>query len=162
MHSNSENVQQRIDEMLKNFKKHNFRITPQRLAVFKILAASEVHPSVEKIYEQVSREFPTISIATVYKTIQLLKQINDVIELDFPDCSNRYNGKKPYPHPHVICIRFPKILDPDLGSLKNITEEVSNKAGFKIQTHRLDFFGLCAKCKKAEKCVQNSPEQNRK
>jgi len=142
----SEDVQQRLDEMLAKLKKHEFRITPQRLAVVKVLAASEGHPSVEKIYEQVRRDFPTTSIATVYKTIHLLKQINEVLELGFPDGSNRYDGNKPFPHPHVICIRCHKILDPDLESLQDMTAEVSAATGFEIMTHRLDFFGLCAEC----------------
>ncbi len=159
MYFYSEDVNKRLDEMLKNLKEHNFRITPQRLAVLKLLAASQGHPSVDEIYEQVRLKFPTTSIATVYKTIHLLKEINEVLELGFPDGSNRYDGNKPYPHPHVICIRCQKILDPDLGSLQDMTEEVSNKTGFEIQTHRLDFFGLCPECKKEEKSAENSKEQ---
>ncbi|MDZ7762234.1 MAG: transcriptional repressor [Desulfovermiculus sp.] len=144
----SEDVQRRLDEMLAKLKRHEFRITPQRLAVLKVLAASQGHPSVERIYEQVRRDFPTTSIATVYKTIHLLKQMDEVLELGFPDGSNRYDGNKPFPHPHVICIRCQKILDPDLESLQDMTAEVSAATGFEIMTHRLDFFGLCAECGK--------------
>ncbi|MFP4049862.1 MAG: Fur family transcriptional regulator [Desulfovermiculus sp.] len=133
--------------MLCKLKKHNFRITPQRLAVLKVLAASEGHPSVEKIYATVKRKFPTTSIATIYKTVHLLKQINEVLELGFPDGGNRYDGHKPFPHPHAICIQCQQIIDPELQSLKDMTQEVSAKTGFEIMTHRLDFFGLCAECK---------------
>jgi Fur family peroxide stress response transcriptional regulator len=83
--------------MLSTLKSHDFRITPQRLFVFKILAESEGHPTVEEIYEQVRAEFPTTSLATVYKTIALLKEVNEVLELRFPDRSNRYDGNKPFP-----------------------------------------------------------------
>jgi len=137
---------QRLDQMLSKLRDHDFRITPQRLAVLKVLAASHGHPSVERIYDTVRAQFPTTSIATIYKTVALLKQENEVIEISFPDGSNRYDGNKPYPHPHLICTRCKKIIDPDLSSLGNLAEEVIKETGFQIHTHRVDFFGLCREC----------------
>ena len=144
-------IQERTDHMLSKLREHDFRITPQRLAVVRVLAASQGHPSVERIYEEVRREFPTTSIATIYKTVHLLKQINEVLELGFPDRSNRYDGNKPFSHPHVICVQCQKIIDPDLGSLKDMTAEVTAETGFEILSHRLDFFGICADCKQEER-----------
>ncbi len=144
--SDSVNSKKRLDQMLSKLKDHDFRITPQRLAVLKVLAASEGHPTVERIYETVRAEFPTTSIATIYKTVNLLKQINEVLELGFADGSNRYDGNKPYPHPHVICTQCKKIIDPNLGSLKDLTKEVVAETGFQILTHRVDFFGICREC----------------
>ncbi|MGE5255348.1 MAG: Fur family transcriptional regulator [Hyphomicrobiales bacterium] len=144
--SPSVDVKQRMDQMVAKLREHDFRITPQRLAVLRILAASAGHPSVEKVYETVRRKFPTTSIATVYKTIYVLKQVNEVLELSFPDGSNRYDGNKPYPHPHLICTRCRKIIDPDLSSLEDLAKEVTKETGFQITTHRVDFFGLCRDC----------------
>ena len=137
---------QRLDQMLSKLRDHDFRITPQRLAVLKVLAASEGHPSVERIHDAVRAQFPTTSIATIYKTVALLKQENEVIEISFPDGSNRYDGNKPYPHPHLICTRCKKIIDPDLSSLEDLAKEVTKETGFQIHTHRVDFFGLCREC----------------
>jgi Fur family transcriptional regulator, peroxide stress response regulator len=139
-------AEQRLDQMLAKLKGHHFRITPQRLAVLKVLAASEGHPSVEWIYESVRAQFPTTSIATIYKTVALLKQENEVLEISFPDGSNRYDGNKPYPHPHLICTRCKKITDPDLSSLEDLAKEITRETGFQISTHRVDFFGLCREC----------------
>jgi len=139
-------AKQRLDQMLLKLKDHDFRITPQRLAVLKVLAASDGHPSVERIYDTVRAQFPTTSIATIYKTVALLKQENEVLEISFPDGSNRYDGNKPYPHPHLICTRCKKIIDPDLSSLEDLAKEVIKETGFQITTHRLDFFGLCREC----------------
>ena len=141
-------VNQRLEKMLSKLRDHDFRITPQRLAVLKVLAVSEGHPSVERIYEIVRAEFPTTSLATIYKTVALLKRINELIGISFPDDSNRYDGNKPYPHPHVICMQCKKIIDPDLSSPKDLTKEVAEKTGFKILTHRVDFFGVCSECQK--------------
>lgn len=140
---------QRLNQMLSKLRGRDFRITPQRLAVLRILAASDGHPAVETIYDAVRRDFPTTSIATVYKTVALLKEINEVLELGFADGSNRYDGNRPYPHPHVICTQCRKIIDPDLRSLKDLTAEVAAETGFRITTHRMDFFGICRNCLRA-------------
>ena len=127
--------------------KHNgHRITPQRLAIVKILAKSEGHLRVENIHVQVKKDFPTMSLATVYKNIIFIKSFGEVLELGFPDGSNRYDGNRPTPHPHVICIECKKIVDPDLDSLDEIKREVALETNFKILNHRLDVFGICNNC----------------
>lgn len=143
----------RIDQMVSKLRGRGFRITPQRLAVLRVLAESQAHPSADGIYEVVRREFPTTSIATVYKTVHVLKQINEVLELGFPDGSNRYDGHRPVPHPHVICVRCRKIIDPDLKSLKDMTQEAADETGFDILSHRLDFFGVCEACQREDRSM---------
>ena len=151
---NSENriaPQKRLESMLKKLRAHQFRITPQRISILKVLASTIEHPTVERIYERVKSDFPTTSLATVYKTVTLLKELNEVLELGFPDGSNRYDGNKPYPHPHAICIQCKKIVDPDLSGLADMTSELKKETGFKIINHRLDFFGICPVCQKKYK-----------
>jgi len=145
-HRDSIDPQKRVEEMLSKLKSRDFRITPQRLAVLKILAASEGHPSVDAIYQEVKALFPTTSLATVYKTVSLLKELNEVLELGFPDGSNRYDGYNPVPHPHAICMTCKKIMDPERMNIDALSEEMSRKTGYKIFHHRLDFFGLCPDC----------------
>lgn len=142
--------QYRLEQVLDKLKGLEFRITPQRLAVLKILVSSDGHPSVERIFEQVKRDFPTTSLATVYKTVTLLKELHEVLELGFPGWSNRYDGNKPYPHPHLICTTCKKIVDPDLESLDGVTHELISETGFRITSHRLDFFGICPDCQERE------------
>jgi Fur family peroxide stress response transcriptional regulator len=136
----------RFETIIRKLRDNGCKITPQRLAIVKILARSEGHPSVEQIYGQIRKDHPTMSLATVYKNILLIKSLGEVLELGFPDGSNRYDGNKPYPHPHVICIKCRKIVDPKLDSLENMKKEVSAETNFKILNHRLDFFGICSDC----------------
>lgn len=140
--------QVRLDRMLSKLREHKFRITPQRIAVLRVLAGSRDHPSVEGIFDQVKKDFPTTSLATVYKTVTLLKQLNEVLELGVQERGNRYDGNKPYPHPHLICIECNKIMDTELNSLDSITRELALETGFHITSHRLDFFGICSDCRK--------------
>ena len=122
------------------------KLTPQRLAIVKILARSDGHPSVEKIHQLLRKDFPTMSLATIYRNVLLVKSLGEVLELGFADGSNRYDGNKPYPHPHVVCVKCKTIIDPDLASLKDMTAEVSDETGFTILSHRVDFFGICKTC----------------
>jgi Fur family peroxide stress response transcriptional regulator len=141
----------RLQEMLSKLKNRALRITPQRLAILRILALSDGHPSVEQIHEKVRVDFPTTSLATVYKNIALLKELGEALELGFTDGSNRYDGNRPYPHPHLVCLRCKEIIDPDLSSLADVTAELSQETGFLILSHRLDFFGICSACQSMEK-----------
>jgi Fur family peroxide stress response transcriptional regulator len=136
----------RFETIIQKLRKNGHKITPQRLAIVKILAKSKGHPSVEDIYDQIKKDFPTMSLATVYRNIVLVKSLGEVLELGFPDGSNRYDGNKPYPHPHVICIKCKKIVDPDLDSTDLLKKEVAEETNFKILNHRLDFFGICNDC----------------
>ncbi|MGE4442251.1 MAG: Fur family transcriptional regulator [Desulfomicrobium sp.] len=140
----------RLEHMLGKLKALKLRVTPQRLEVLRILSASTGHPRVEEIHAQVKAAFPTTSLATTYKTVALLKELGEVLELGFADGGNRYDGNKPHPHPHVICTRCHAIMDPDLSMLRDMTEEAARETGFRILTHRLDFFGLCPKCQEKE------------
>ncbi len=136
----------RFETIIRKLRDNGHKITPQRLAIVDILAKSEGHPSVEHIYVQIKKDFPTMSLATVYKNVLLIKSLGEVLELGFPDGSNRYDGNKPTPHPHVICIKCKKIVDPDLDSLDELNKEVELETRFKILNHRLDFFGICSNC----------------
>ena len=117
------------------------------MAVIKILAKSKGHPSVEEIHEQLKDDFPFMSLATVYRNVMLIKSLGEVLELGFPDGSNRYDGNKPYPHPHIVCVKCKKILDPYLSGFQDLTQEVAKNTGFEILNHRFDFFGLCPDCR---------------
>ncbi len=140
------NHEKRFEIIIGKLRDSGHRITPQRLAIVKILAESEDHPSVEDIHDRIRKDVPTMSLATVYKNVELIKSIGEVLELGFPNGSNRYDGNNPNPHPHLICSRCRRILDPDLESLEEMQKEVASETNFKILHHRLDFFGVCSDC----------------
>jgi Fur family peroxide stress response transcriptional regulator len=144
------NVELRLEEMIRKLKNEGHRITPQRLAILKMLAESRDHPSVEEIHENLRKRFPTTSLATVYKTVSLLKSMHEVLEIEFSAENNRYDGNRPYPHPHLICIKCRKIVDPDLSALQSITDELASETSFKVTSYRLDIQGICPECQKAD------------
>ncbi len=142
-------IQARFTEMIAMLKERDFRLTPQRFELVRLIAASDGHPSAAQLYERIKAQFPTMSQATVYKTLALLKDIDQVLEIDLRDDSH-YDGNRPEPHPHLVCTRCNKIVDGefdlDLSSIKRL-EEIS---GYQIIRSRFTFYGLCADCRQHE------------
>jgi len=148
--------QERLDELIAKLKTREYRLTPQRIAILKILVASTEHPNVEQIYKDVKIDFPTTSLATVYKTVTLLKEMGEILELGFGSEGRRYDGNKPYPHPHLICIQCKHIIDPEVVALGELSQQVASTTGFRIVSHRLDFYGICPQCQEQENEPQAS------
>ncbi len=149
-----------MEQMLQVLRDKGGRITPQRLALLKIVAKSVGHPSIEQIYEQIKVDFPTTSLATIYKTLNLLKDRGEVLELTLASGGRRYDGNRPYPHPHVICTRCGQILDPEIAGMAEVSKEMARQTGYQITHHQLNFFGLCPKCQTGGQSVETKEEEN--
>ncbi len=139
----------RVDQLAVKMKAQGHRVTPQRIAVLNALCADAAHPSAEAIHNKVKADFPMTSLATVYKTIGVLKAMGEVMELEFSQNANRYDGQRPYPHPHLVCTGCDRIMDPEVAGIDDLTGRIAAATGFQINTHRLDFFGLCPQCQSA-------------
>lgn len=138
--------QTRLKALTDRLREQGYRLTPQRVAVLRILAASKGHPSVEQIYDQIKVQFPTTSLATVYKLVALLREMGEVLQLGFPNASNRYDGNNPSPHPHLICTMCGEIRDLDLPALSGMIQQASQDLDYRGVSHRLDFYGICSRC----------------
>lgn len=121
-------------------------MTPQRMAVIKTLANCEGHLTAEQVYDQVRVDFPMTSIATIYKTITMLKEMGELIELSFPNAGSHYDCRNPFPHPHLICTLCGNITDVDVSDLVDLPQQVATRTGYKVTSYRLDFFGICPQC----------------
>ena len=137
-----------INPLVKQMQAAGHRMTPQRQAVLEVLTSSDTHPTVDQIYEKVRVDFPMTSRATVYKTISLAKEMGVVMELEFSKGSNRYDGKRPYPHTHVICTKCKQVMDADDLDITDLKQRIIRKTGYWIDNHRIDFFGICPDCQK--------------
>jgi Fur family peroxide stress response transcriptional regulator len=98
-----------------------YKATPQRIAICRIALKSREHPSAQQVYDEVKRTHPTVSLATVYKTLELLRDLDLVQELDFPKGQARFD---PYRSPHInlICLKCGEITDLDDITAKEITK----------------------------------------
>ena len=140
----------RLQELTRKLRDGGHRLTPQRMAVLKILAVSEGHPTVQQIYDQIEADFPMTSLATVYKAVTLIKDMGEVLELGFGDDSNHYDGNKPFPHPHLICTKCKSIIDAEITGQGTLPQQLEEATGYEILSHRLDFYGICPQCQDQE------------
>lgn len=138
--------QTRLDKVVAKLREQGCRMTPQRMAVLKVMIGNREHLSVEQIYERVKADFPMTSLATIYKALAVLKEMGEVLEIDLGAAGARYDGGNPHPHPHLICVECGSIIDIDLPGLNRLPQEVARRTGYQIVRHRLDFFGICPQC----------------
>jgi Fur family peroxide stress response transcriptional regulator len=135
----------RLEEIAQRLRSGGHRMTPQRMAILEAILDG-AHPSAEDIFKAVAGRYPTLSLATVYKTLALLKEEGEVLELGFGGHESRYDAVIPDPHPHLICTRCGEIVDPPFMNLDAAVRVMAERTGFRVDSHRLDFFGLCPRC----------------
>jgi len=144
------NTQERYQRMLSILQARGCRLTSHRLALLRLLTTTTEHPHAGRLYEDLRAQFPTVSLATVYKTLALLKDAGEVFEIDLRGDSH-YDGNKPYPHPHLVCTRCGSITDGDnLLPLERLEHEIDERFGFHVSRHQLVFYGLCQSCRDGE------------
>lgn len=141
----------RLALLVDRLKALGLRMTPQRLAILRALVMDPDHPTAETLHKAVIDRFPTMSLATVYKTIALLKRHGEIMELEFSGRDNRFDAFNAHPHPHLICTGCGRVVDPylsgpDMPGLDAIISDLSRRTGFAVTSHRLDFHGLCPAC----------------
>ncbi len=137
----------RFDELITALRERDFRLTPQRVELVRLIAASEGHPSAAQLFAKIKTQFPTMSHATVYKTLALLKDMNQVLEIDLRDDSH-YDGNRPQPHSHLICMKCNKIIDGDLEFGLTSIKKLEETSGYQIVRPQIAFYGLCPDCRK--------------
>ncbi len=122
-----------------------YKATPQRIAICRIALNSRAHPSAQQVYDEVKKIHPTVSLATVYKTLEVLRDLDLVQELNFAKGQARFDS---YMNPHInlICQQCGEIIDLDDITAKEITKKVAVATKFKPNGQRIDVYGICQKC----------------
>jgi Fur family peroxide stress response transcriptional regulator len=134
-------------QLITKLHSKGYKVTPQRLAICKLLFSSKDHPSADQIYQEVKKQYPTISLATIYFTLDLLKDLGLLQELGFSDRSSRYDPNTS-PHINVICPKCGKIYDYEAASVKKLWSQIVAEMSFTPLRQRLDVYIFCDKCSK--------------
>jgi len=121
------------------------KLTPQRLAILDYLNENKSHPSAETIYKAVSKQFPTMSFATVYNTLETLLNKGSIRELKIEAGKKRYDHDIK-PHHHIICVKCNKIVDLYKDYKIPLPDEITQE--FDLINKNIEFFGTCQSCKK--------------
>ncbi|OON90551.1 MAG: transcriptional regulator [Epulopiscium sp. Nele67-Bin002] len=135
-------------------KEKKLKVTPQRLAIFYHLCNTKAHPSAETIYLNMLELHPTMSLATVYKTLDALVKAKLIQQINVGEDVYRYDANTDT-HPHIICIDCCVVKDLELSLIpSNTRDKVEEATGFQIISEQLFLYGLCPDCQ-AKSVVNN-------
>lgn len=120
-------------------------LTPQRQAIYEALAASAAHPSAEQLHAALHERFPSLSLATVYKTLESFTRVGLIGMLNVVHERARYDAETERHH-HLVCERCKEVVDVHDATLDALRAPVARRHGFTIRDHSVHFYGLCAAC----------------
>ena len=119
------------------------KMTPQRMAILDYLDGNRAHPSADDIFSSVRKQFPSMSFATVYNTLEKLSEEGRLLEVSIDPARKRYDPDTK-PHHHIICSRCGVVSDIHCDFDLSVPEQA--RAGFLIDSNHVEFYGLCPKC----------------
>jgi Fur family transcriptional regulator, ferric uptake regulator len=119
------------------------RLTRQRQAVLHVVRRSQAHPDAASVFEEVRRELPNISLATVYRSLEALAIEGHIAKIEAAGGPARFDGRT-HDHPHFVCTHCGAVMDIDV-ELPNLCASV-NVPGLSIQGAQVQFYGVCSGC----------------
>lgn len=129
-------------------QERGFRLTPQRMLVIKSLHEADGHISAEEIYQQLHSRYPYSNISTVYRTLELLKELNLVTETNFGEGCVRYHVAEKGHHHHLVCRQCGKTADLDESVLYPLRDTLLHDYKFEADLRHLAIPGECGKCRR--------------
>lgn len=137
-----------VTNFIQKCKEHTLSVTPQRLAIYKALINDKSHPNPDSVYNAILPDFPTISLATVYKTLETFEKVGIISVVTPLHETVRYDAEMDHHH-HVVCLRCKNVVDikdPELDKIK-IPENISNEN--QLIDFSIQFNVICSKCRAA-------------
>jgi len=141
------------ESMISQMRKKGLKVTPQRLAIIDVLIEQgDSHPGASLIYKKAKKKKKSLSLSTTYATLNEFSRHGIIKTLQFDKMENRYDGNLEE-HINLICERCKKILDYNVPITVD-PKRVVKKTGFLITDTRLEYYGLCRKCREEEGSIK--------
>jgi Fur family ferric uptake transcriptional regulator len=131
---------------IESLQEKGYRLTPQRIMVVDALHSVESHISVEEIFAKLKQKYPYANISTVYRTLDLLKELGLAAEIEVGDGISRYHAREHSKHHHLICKKCGKAIELPDAELKPLAAALLTNHQFKADVRHLAIFGLCSEC----------------
>ena len=133
-------------ELFALFRKNGYKVTTQRLAIYKFMMTRKDHPTADQIYQGLKMDYPTLSFGTIYKTLHTLKELGLIQELGFESGSIRYDPDIS-PHLNVVCTNCGKIYDYKSKKMEEFWSLIVSELKIKPEGQRIDIYHECIECK---------------
>lgn len=134
-----------MELLIKELKSNSCKITPQRIAVYQTIKESMDHPNAETVFKKLYPSYPTMSLATVYKSLELFCNLGLIQVINIGENSFRYDGRTDE-HQHIICTKCQKIEDLNNHIFEDLRYKVADISNYKINKQQLCFYGICSDC----------------
>lgn len=132
-------------KVLELLKAQGYRITPQRVLVLEAISEHQGHMQVEEILRRVQQDYPYIDVATVYRTLQLLKRLHLVTEIETGG-SARYELTADGGHHHMVCRQCGRAFNLSPSYLEELRQRLIKEFGFEPDLQHFTLSGRCADC----------------
>ena len=133
-------------ELIQTLRHAGMRITHQRIAICRLLCETDDHPTAAKIYAHLKPQFPSLSLATVYNTLEVLVELGMVSALGHAGDDNVHYDADTTPHINLACLICHRVVDAGLPPVHNLSAEISQASGYKLLGSRLMYYGICPAC----------------
>jgi Fur family peroxide stress response transcriptional regulator len=133
-------------QLAQSLRNAGLRLTPQRLAICSYLANTDMHPTAQIIYDQVRPQFPTLSLATVYNTLDMLVRLGTINTLGGTGSEAERYDADTSPHVNLSCVSCRRVIDFPSQHVYELENEVAAQAGYRLLGSRFLIFGLCPEC----------------
>ncbi|HEY3998372.1 MAG TPA: transcriptional repressor [Candidatus Xenobia bacterium] len=131
-------------ELCEKLRHQGLKVTPQRRAIFEALENNTQHPTAEQVHDMVRARMPDVALGTIYKVMQELVDMGELLELNFHGDRSRFDPNVS-DHSHIQCQGCGRLQDvPQLFPSLSVPSELAR--GFRIDRHEVVFYGLCPEC----------------
>ena len=141
--------QRKAQHLAKRIRSRGKRLTDQRLVVAEALAKKREAISAQELHEELRSRNPRLALATVYRALEAQVESGMARRLERRGHVSAYVACEPEHHHHLVCTRCQRVDDLDEAILKPVLYSITHRHGFAVEHERLDFYGLCASCRRS-------------
>lgn len=135
-----------MKDIIKSLRQSGHKVTPQRMAIIKLVMESTEYLTPSALYTKVQKLYPEIGEVTVYRTLNILSELNFVCLVHTSDNTHGYISSPSEHHGHLICSECGKVINFTGCDLNDLEKRLRSETSFNIKEHRLDFYGECVEC----------------
>ncbi|MFW5843434.1 MAG: Fur family transcriptional regulator [Spirochaetota bacterium] len=130
----------------------NLRLTPQRIEICRFLAESESHPTAQAIFDVLKEQYPSLSMTTVYGTLDSLVRLGAITSLGNVGDERIHYEVNTTPHVNLACLSCQRIVDMESTTVGALEQEVQDRIGSKMLSGRVVYYGDCIECENRNEC----------
>jgi Fur family ferric uptake transcriptional regulator len=136
-------------DIVSAFEGAGYRLTAPRRALARLIAARGGHFTADELLGESRRRRLGVTRATIFRSLDVLADLGVVERLDLPTGEHAFVACEPAHHHHIVCSSCGRSTEVQDHGLERVAEAIGRETGYRVETHRLELFGLCPTCRAA-------------